>query len=69
MKLLSVLLAFKIVEAWKAAAQLLFTVMIIYAYIVLSTSASSVLLRPWFIVLVLAEAIERLSGVALGVAM
>lgn len=32
------------------------------------TSASSVLLQPWFVVLVLAGAIERLAGLALGVA-
>lgn len=38
------------------------------AYTVLPSSASSVLLRPWFIVLVLAGAVERLSGVSLGVA-
>lgn len=42
--------------------------MIIHAHTALPTS-SSVLLRPWFIVLVLAGAIERLCGVALGVAM
>ncbi|KAK2637582.1 hypothetical protein Ddye_032374 [Dipteronia dyeriana] len=52
-----------------AAAQLISTAKIIHAYIVLLTFASSVLLRPWFIVLVLVEAIERLSGVALGFAM
>ncbi|KAL5783720.1 hypothetical protein ACOSP7_008749 [Xanthoceras sorbifolium] len=53
----------------QAAAQLLSATMIIRAFTVLPTSASSVLLRPWFVVLVLAGAIERLSGVALGVAM
>lgn len=31
-------------------------------------TASSVLLQPWFVVLVLAGAIERLAGLALGVA-
>ena len=31
-------------------------------------SASSLFSRPWFIVLVLCGAVERLSGVALGVA-
>lgn len=30
---------------------------------------TSVLMRPWFIILVLAGAVERLSGLALGVAM
>ncbi|PPD99900.1 hypothetical protein GOBAR_DD03080 [Gossypium barbadense] len=43
--------------------------MIIHAHTVSPASASSILLRPWFAVLVLAGAIERLSGVALGVAM
>lgn len=43
--------------------------MIIYAYTRPRTSASSILLRPWFIVLVLAGAVERLSGLSLGVAM
>lgn len=42
--------------------------MIIHAHTVFRTSASSVLLRPWFVVLVLAGAVERLTGVALGVA-
>lgn len=42
--------------------------MIIYAHTVPHTSASSMLLRPWFIVLVLAGAVERLFGVATGVA-
>ncbi|GMJ11747.1 FERROPORTIN 3, MULTIPLE ANTIBIOTIC RESISTANCE 1, iron-regulated protein 3, IRON REGULATED 3 [Hibiscus trionum] len=53
----------------QASAQLLSAAMIIHAHRVSSTSASSILLRPWFAVLVLAGAIERLSGVALGVAM
>lgn len=43
--------------------------MIIHAHTVRSTLASSVLLRPWFVVLVLAGAVERLFGLALGVAM
>jgi hypothetical protein len=42
--------------------------MIIHAHTVSPTSVSSVLLRPWFIVLVLAGAVERLCGVATGVA-
>ena len=42
--------------------------MIIHAHTVSSTSAPAVLFRPWFIVLVLAGAIERLCGVATGVA-
>ncbi|KAE8679268.1 Solute carrier family 40 member 3 [Hibiscus syriacus] len=53
----------------QASAQLLSAAMIIHAHTVSSTSASSILLRPWFAVLLLAGAIERLSGVALGVAM
>ncbi|EXB56848.1 Solute carrier family 40 member 3 [Morus notabilis] len=52
-----------------AAAQLLSATMIIHAHSVPLSSGSSLLLRPWFIVLVLAGAVERLSGVALGVAM
>lgn len=43
--------------------------MIIHAHSVALSSSSSLLLRPWFIVLVLAGAFERLCGVALGVAM
>lgn len=42
--------------------------MIIRAYTVLPASSSPVLHQPWFIVLVIAGAVERLSGVALGVA-
>ncbi|KAF5454192.1 hypothetical protein F2P56_023874 [Juglans regia] len=53
----------------QAAAQLLSASMIIYTYSRPRTSASSILLRPWFIVLVLAGAVERLSGLSLGVAM
>ncbi|TYG58849.1 hypothetical protein ES288_D08G255500v1 [Gossypium darwinii] len=53
----------------QASAQLLSAAMIIHAHTVSPASASSILLRPWFAVLVLAGAIERLSGVALGVAM
>ena len=43
--------------------------MIIHAHKVRSASVSSVLLCPWFVILVLAGAIERLCGLALGVAM
>ncbi|GFZ07064.1 iron-regulated protein 3 [Actinidia rufa] len=53
----------------QAAAQLLSVGMIIHAHTVHPSSASSMLLRPWFFVLVLAGAVERLSGLALGVAM
>ncbi|XP_058083009.1 solute carrier family 40 member 3, chloroplastic [Magnolia sinica] len=53
----------------QAAAQLLSAAMIIHALnSVPRTSASSVLLQPWFLVLVFAGAIERLAGLALGVA-
>ncbi|QCE07261.1 solute carrier family 40 [Vigna unguiculata] len=51
-----------------AAAQLLSAAMIIHAHSVRHTSLSSLLLRPWFFTLVSAGAIERLCGVALGVA-
>ncbi|KAH9755557.1 Solute carrier family 40 member 3 [Citrus sinensis] len=51
----------------QAAAQLLSAAMIIHAHTVIPTS-SSMLLHPWFFVLVLAGAVERLTGVALGVA-
>jgi len=53
---------------FQAAAQLLSAAMIIHAHSVRHTSLSSLLLRPWFFVLVSAGAIERLCGVALGVA-
>ncbi|KAG4909948.1 hypothetical protein JHK87_056064 [Glycine soja] len=52
----------------QAAAQLLSAAMIIHAHSVQPTSFSTLLLRPWFVVLVSAWAIERLCGVALGVA-
>ncbi|KAF9681496.1 hypothetical protein SADUNF_Sadunf05G0007400 [Salix dunnii] len=52
----------------QAAAQLLSATMIIHAHTVSSTSAPAILFCPWFIVLVLAGAIERLCGVATGVA-
>ncbi|KAK6915677.1 Ferroportin-1 [Dillenia turbinata] len=53
----------------QAAAQLLSVAMIIHAHTSPPRLALSVLLRPWFITLVLAGAVERLSGLALGVAM
>ncbi|KAG9457835.1 hypothetical protein H6P81_002343 [Aristolochia fimbriata] len=54
----------------QAAAQLLSAAMIIQALTsVPPTSATSVLLQPWFVILVLAGGIERLSGLALGVAL
>ncbi|KAM0951194.1 putative ferroportin-1, MFS transporter superfamily [Dioscorea sansibarensis] len=49
-------------------AQLLSVTMIIHALnTVRHSSASAVILQPWFIVLVLAGAIERVAGLALGV--
>ncbi|XP_008809257.2 solute carrier family 40 member 2, chloroplastic [Phoenix dactylifera] len=55
---------------FQTAAQLLSAAMIIYA---LTTTrritTSAVLLQPWFIVLVVAGAVERLAGLALGVSM
>ncbi|KAH9322224.1 hypothetical protein KI387_016863, partial [Taxus chinensis] len=53
------------------AAQLISAGMIIYALnraTPAAASAASLLLQPWFIVLVLAGAIERLTGLASGVA-
>ncbi|XP_021821305.1 solute carrier family 40 member 3, chloroplastic isoform X1 [Prunus avium] len=60
--------AYNCLNIIQATAQLLSAAMIIHAHSV-PLSVSSLLLRPWFIVLVLAGAVERLSGVALGVAM
>ncbi|KAK3022763.1 hypothetical protein RJ639_046726 [Escallonia herrerae] len=51
------------------SVQLLSVGMIIHAHTCHSTLASSLLRRPWFVILVLAGAVERLSGLALGVAM
>uniref|UniRef100_A0A7C9B3A5 Solute carrier family 40 member n=1 Tax=Opuntia streptacantha TaxID=393608 RepID=A0A7C9B3A5_OPUST len=53
----------------QASAQLISVAMIIHAHGVPSASVSSVLLCPWFVLLVFAGAIERLCGLALGVAM
>ncbi|KAI5658543.1 hypothetical protein M9H77_27336 [Catharanthus roseus] len=53
----------------QAAAQLLSVGMIIHAHTAHSPPVSSVLLQPWFVILVIAGAVERLSGLALGVAM
>ncbi|XP_056166148.1 solute carrier family 40 member 3, chloroplastic [Syzygium oleosum] len=61
--------AYNFLNTLQAAAQLLSAAMIIRAHSIPSTSASAVILRPWFIVLVLAGAVERLCGIALGVAM
>ncbi|KAF7847665.1 hypothetical protein BT93_L2744 [Corymbia citriodora subsp. variegata] len=61
--------AYNFLNTLQAAAQLLSAAMIIRAHSIPYTSASAVILRPWFIVLVLAGAVERLCGIALGVAM
>ncbi|XP_057250359.1 solute carrier family 40 member 3, chloroplastic isoform X3 [Beta vulgaris subsp. vulgaris] len=53
----------------QVTAQLMSVAMIIHAHNFRVASVSSVLLRPWFITLVFAGAIERLCGLALGVAM
>ncbi|CAN1219492.1 Solute carrier family 40 member 3, chloroplastic [Linum perenne] len=52
----------------QAAAQLLCATMIIHAHTVAPSSSSFVVFRPWFAILVLAGAVERLCGVALGIA-
>ncbi|XP_057425564.1 solute carrier family 40 member 3, chloroplastic [Lotus japonicus] len=52
----------------QATAQLLSAMMIIHAHSVPPTSVSTLLLRPWFVILVSAGAIDRLCGIALGVA-
>lgn len=53
----------------QAAAQLLSVAMIIHAHTASPAFSSPMLHRPWFVVLVLAGAVERLSGLALGIAM
>jgi hypothetical protein len=61
--------AFNCLNIVQTAAQLLSVGLIIHAHTSHSTLPSSVLVCPWFAVLVLAGAVERLSGLALGVAM
>ncbi|KAF6143361.1 hypothetical protein GIB67_001305 [Kingdonia uniflora] len=61
--------AYNCLSSVQAAAQLVSVALIIHAHSVPVNSASSVLMQPWFAVLVLVGAIERLSGLALGVAM
>ncbi|XP_038890200.1 solute carrier family 40 member 3, chloroplastic [Benincasa hispida] len=62
--------AYTCLNCVQAAAQLLSASMVIYAHTVPhSAASSSILLQPWFITLIFAGAIERLSGIALGVAM
>ncbi|KAG8363913.1 hypothetical protein BUALT_Bualt19G0071900 [Buddleja alternifolia] len=61
--------AFNCLTTVQVAAQLLSVGMIIHAHTIHPTSISSVLVQPWFVVLAIALAVERLSGLALGVAM
>ncbi|XP_057856004.1 solute carrier family 40 member 2, chloroplastic isoform X2 [Cryptomeria japonica] len=64
-------LAFNCLSIVQTAAQLISAGMIIYALdraTPAAASATSLLLQPWFVVLVLAGAIERLTGLASGVA-
>ncbi|KAE8776559.1 Solute carrier family 40 member 1 [Hordeum vulgare] len=57
-------------NAVQVATQLVSAAMVIYALKNAGrTSTSALLLRPWFIVLVIAGAVERLAGLALGVSM
>lgn len=60
--------AYNCLSCVQAAAQLLSVAMIIHVHSV-PVATSAVLLQPWFVTLVLAGAVERLSGLALGVAM
>ncbi|CAA0816528.1 Solute carrier family 40 member 3- chloroplastic [Striga hermonthica] len=61
--------AFTCLTVIQVAAQLLSVGMIIHAHNVQPGSPSSVLAQPWFVVLVIALAVEKLAGLALGVAM
>ncbi|GFP87937.1 solute carrier family 40 member 3 chloroplastic [Phtheirospermum japonicum] len=61
--------AYNSLTSVQVSAQLLSVGMIIHAHNVHLGSVPSVLAQPWFVVLVIALAVERLSGLALGVAM
>ncbi|KAL8540846.1 hypothetical protein ACS0TY_002177 [Phlomoides rotata] len=61
--------AYNCLTVIQVAAQLLSAGMIIHAHTIHPNYVSSVLVQPWFAVLVIALAVERLSGLALGVAM
>ncbi|GJM95440.1 hypothetical protein PR202_ga12177 [Eleusine coracana subsp. coracana] len=55
---------------WQVSTQLISAGLVIYALRNVShASSTAMVLRPWFIALVAAGAIERLAGLALGVAM
>ncbi|XP_076897880.1 solute carrier family 40 member 3, chloroplastic-like [Bidens hawaiensis] len=60
--------AYNFLTTVQASAQLLSAGMIIQAHMAHASLETSVLARPWFIILVLAGAVEGLSGLALGVA-
>ncbi|KAI4301698.1 hypothetical protein L6164_034949 [Bauhinia variegata] len=60
--------AYNCLSIIQATAQLLFATMLIHAHSVRPPLVSSLLLRPWFVILVSAGAIEKLCGIALGVA-
>ncbi|CAN1251233.1 Solute carrier family 40 member 3, chloroplastic, partial [Linum perenne] len=51
----------------QAASQLLSASIIIHAHSVPSNVSSSIVIRPWFVLLVIAGSIERLCGVALAI--
>ncbi|XP_021734448.1 solute carrier family 40 member 3, chloroplastic-like [Chenopodium quinoa] len=61
--------AYNCLSIVQVTTQLMSVAMIIYAHKVRSASVSTILVRPWFVILVIAGAIERLCGLALGVAM
>ncbi|XP_076930453.1 solute carrier family 40 member 3, chloroplastic-like [Bidens hawaiensis] len=60
--------AYNFLTTVQASAQLLSVGMIMQAHMTHASLETSVLMRPWFIILVLAGAVERLCGLALGVA-
>lgn len=54
----------------QVAAQLISAGMIIHGFSTIRPNSSpAILLQPWFVVLVMASAIERIAGLALGVTM
>lgn len=68
----SLMSEFLIVDAvlHQTSAQLMSAMMIIYAYnSARHASASAMLVQPWFIMLIFAEAIENMAGLTMGVMM
>ncbi|CAA6653956.1 unnamed protein product [Spirodela intermedia] len=62
--------AYNLLSLIQTSAQLTSAMMIIYAYnSARHSSASVMLVQPWFIVLILAEAIENMAGLTMGVMM